>query len=41
MTPGSIVAIVVLASAAFALNVANFGSHDKTYGTLGTLVARS
>jgi membrane protein len=41
VTPGSLVAIVVwaIASALFALYVANFGSYDKTYGTLGGLIA--
>jgi membrane protein len=41
VTPGSLVAIVVwaVASALFAVYVANFGSYDKTYGTLGGLIA--
>jgi len=41
VTPGSLVAIVVwiVASALFALYVSNFGSYDKTYGTLGGLIA--
>jgi membrane protein len=40
VTGGAIVALVVwvLGSIAFALYVANFGSYDKTYGTLGGVV---
>jgi YihY family inner membrane protein len=40
VSPGGILAIVVwvIASAAFALYVANFGSYNKTYGTLAGLI---
>jgi membrane protein len=41
VTPGSLVAVVVwaIASALFGFYVANFGSYDKTYGTLAGLIA--
>ena len=40
ITPGTVVALVVwiVASAAFAFYVANFGSYDRVYGTLGGVV---
>jgi membrane protein len=39
--PGALLAVVIwlIASAAFAYYVANFGSYNKTYGTLGAVIA--
>jgi YihY family inner membrane protein len=40
ITPGGVLAVVVwvLASVAFALYVANFGSYNKTYGSLASVI---
>jgi membrane protein len=40
ISPGSVVAVVmwIVASAAFAFYVANFGSYNKTYGTLAGVI---
>ena len=40
LTPGAMLAVVVwaLTSAGFGLYIANFGSYNKTYGTLGAVV---
>lgn len=40
VTPGGVLAVIVwiVASAAFALYVANFGSYNKTYGSLGAVI---
>ena len=41
LSPGAVVALViwVVASAAFGFYVANFGSYNKTYGTLGGAIS--
>jgi len=41
LSPGGIVGVLVwvIASAAFALYVANFSSYNKTYGSLGGVIA--
>jgi membrane protein len=40
VTPGGVFAVVawIIASAAFGLYVANFGSYNKTYGSLGAII---
>jgi membrane protein len=40
LTPGGVLAVVLwlIASAAFAIYVANFGSYNKTYGSLGGII---
>jgi membrane protein len=40
ITPGSVVAVLgwIVASAAFAFYVSNFGAYDKTYGSLGGII---
>jgi membrane protein len=40
ITPGGILAVLIwmIASAGFALYVANFGSYNKTYGSLGAVI---
>jgi membrane protein len=41
LTPGGVIAVVtwLIASAAFAFYVANFSNYNKTYGTLGGVIA--
>ena len=43
VTPGGLLAVVlwIVASALFALYVANFSSYNKTYGTLGGVSSSS